>query len=95
MTDSNTSGTRAVKARENRLRRKAERQRARLHKSGRRDPHAWDYGRWWIELDDGSVLWDYEMGGMARLTLDQAEAWLYRETDSGAAARGLAFRRAA
>jgi hypothetical protein len=41
------------KVRENRLRRAAERQGLRLQKARRRDPRAWDYGRWYVVDSDG------------------------------------------
>lgn len=44
---------------EKRIRRMAERQRMRLEKSRRRDPHAWDYGTYrLIGADDTAVLSD-------------------------------------
>lgn len=42
------TGYAAEKVRENRLRRMAERQGHQLVKSRRRDPRAYDYGRYWI-----------------------------------------------
>jgi hypothetical protein len=79
MLSSMATGT-ADKVRENRLRDMARRQRAGLHKSRRRDPRAWDYGRWWIELHDGTEIGYAD--GWAGLTLEQVEAWLAREPDA-------------
>ena len=51
---------------EKRIRRMAERQRMRIAKSRRRDPHAWDYGLWTLlDRTNTPVL--------AEATLDQIE----------------------
>jgi hypothetical protein len=83
-----TTGTRARVYpadwnRELRARRAAKRQRATLHKSSRRDPRAWDYGRYWIELHDGTEIGLAD--GWAGLTLAQVEKWLDNELDGAAA----------
>jgi hypothetical protein len=58
------------KVRENRLRRMADRQGLKLRKSGRRDPRAIDYGRYWlIEIDRNIVA----AGGNNGMTLDEVE----------------------
>jgi hypothetical protein len=53
-----------------------------LHKSRRRDPRAWDYGRWWIELHDGTEIGYAD--GWAGLTLEQVETWLLNREADGA-----------
>jgi hypothetical protein len=71
---------RALRTRETRLRRMAERQRCELVKSRRRDPRAWDYARYWIITpDQGAVIGAGDgtgVGSYPGLTLDEAEAWL-------------------
>ena len=58
------------KIRENRLRRAAARQGLILRKSGRRDPRALDYGRFWlIDTPTRSV----RIGGDRGMTLDEIE----------------------
>jgi hypothetical protein len=58
------------KVRENRLRRAAERQGARLDKSRRRDPNAADYGLYWlINREDPDLIF----GGQFGVTLDAIE----------------------
>jgi hypothetical protein len=67
------------KARENRLRRMAERQGLALRKSRRRDPRAWDYGLWMIvDLETNTVVAGTGAGGRPELTLDDVETWLTR-----------------
>jgi hypothetical protein len=72
------------KARENRLRRVADRQRLRLVKSSRRDPLAWDYGLWMI-VDPGTntVVAGTEVIGRPSMTLDEVEEWLTRPGSRG------------
>lgn len=64
----------AEKVRENRLRRMAERQGYQLVKSRRRDPRAYDYGRYWITDPAIKVI----VAGHDRfgMSLDEAEVWL-------------------
>lgn len=64
------------KVRENRLRRMAERQRLTLRKSRRRDPRAYDYGRWWL-LDPRTNT--PVAGGEDGTTLEAIEEYLTRE----------------
>ncbi len=66
-----------VKIRENRLHKMADRQGVWLVKPLRRDPHGAEFGRYYIAVQDfrrppvaGKV------DGMARMTLDDVEAWL-------------------
>lgn len=59
------------KARENRLRRMAERQGLILVKSRRRDPLAVDFGLYWI-TDRNRMIQTPEQG----MDLDDVEAWL-------------------
>jgi hypothetical protein len=61
------------KVRELRLRRMAERQGLTLHKSRRRDPHALDFGHYWLAKDAKPVA-----GTRAR-GLDHIEAYLKGE----------------
>jgi hypothetical protein len=65
------------KVRENRLRRMAERQGHQLVKSRRRDPRAYDYGRYWITDPATKVI----VAGHDRfgMNLDEAEVWLTGE----------------
>jgi hypothetical protein len=60
------------KVRELRLRRMAERQGLALHKSRRRDPHALDFGHYW--LTKGTTL-----AGTRERGLDHIEAYLRGE----------------
>lgn len=63
-----------IKARENRLRRMADRQGLRLVKSSRRDPFALGYGTFRIDTKDGQTLiGDRETYG---LDPDAVEQWL-------------------
>jgi hypothetical protein len=62
------------KVRENRLRRMAERQRLQLVKSRRRDPKAFDFGRYWLHDQKGKVV----LGGESGVSLDDIEGWLTR-----------------
>jgi hypothetical protein len=71
-----TTGIASSKARENRLRRTAERRGLRLVKSRRRDPRALDYGSWYITDASTSGLLTSEHG----IDLDQVEAWLNEDT---------------
>jgi hypothetical protein len=70
------------KARENRVRRFAVRQRYTLVKSRVRDLRAWDYGRYWlVPLDEGSPVIGADNGIRGRrpgLTLDEVEQALVR-----------------
>lgn len=69
-----------TKARENRLRQAAARQRMTLHRSRRRDPRGWDYGRYWLVPDRGPVVGargrGADLGDPPGLTLDEVEDWL-------------------
>jgi hypothetical protein len=70
----------AEKVRENRLRRAAERQGLKLHKSRTRDPRAISFDRWWI----GDALTGNVVAGMGELgrphwTLDDVEEYLNRK----------------
>ena len=71
------SNTRALRTRETRLRRAAQRQGLTLTKSRRRDPRALDYGLYFLALD-GSHEWrsrpavDQGQG----MTLDEVETYL-------------------
>jgi hypothetical protein len=71
------------KVREIRLRRMAERQGLKLHKSRRRDPRALEYGGHWLVNERGNV----RVGGRNGATLDTIEAFLtgsrYRMSDEG------------
>lgn len=60
------------KVRENRLRRMAHRQGYALKKSGRRDPRATDYGKYWITDPNTNTMVTDEKG----MSLDEIEAWL-------------------
>jgi len=62
------------KVRENRLRRAAGRQGLRLVKSRRRDPRAYDYGRYWISGEHRALLTS-EYG----MTLDEVDEYLSRD----------------
>lgn len=73
------------KARENRARRFAARQRYTLTKSRVRDDRAWSYGRYWLvswDTDEGQiVLGDKNMEEAGRppgLTLGEVEDWLVK-----------------
>ncbi len=57
---------------ENRLRRAARRQGLHLEKSRARDPHALDYGRYWL-LDDRNIV---VYGHRHRATLDRIAEYL-------------------
>jgi hypothetical protein len=75
---------RALRTREARLRRAAQRQRAELVKSRRRDPRAWDYGRYWLIVPGLEAVIGAGSGtGMAGdtpgLSLDEVEEWLTRQ----------------
>jgi hypothetical protein len=68
-----------VKVRENRLRRAAERQGFKLHKSRRRDPQQWAYGGYWLtNAANGDVirLWNTEGLPNFGVTLDVIETFL-------------------
>ncbi|MFF0469349.1 hypothetical protein ACFYPX_18195 [Micromonospora zamorensis] len=65
------------KVRENRLRRAADRQRVTLTKSRRRDPKAWDYGRYWLHDQAGNRICPEE-----GLTIDQVEQHLVGDDES-------------
>ena len=58
--------------REQRLRRMAERQGYRLNRSKRRDPRAYDHGKYFVTDIFTNVLQTDERG----MTLDQVEDWL-------------------
>lgn len=63
------------KVRENRLRRAAARQGYKLVKSRRRDPRAYDYGRYWIvDPNTNAIAAGHDQFGM---DLDEVEAWIY------------------
>jgi hypothetical protein len=64
------------KVRENRLRRTAGRQGLRLEKSRRRDPHAIDFGMYWLINARTNALAIHSPLGIHDLTLDDVEAWL-------------------
>jgi hypothetical protein len=70
----------ATKIRENRLRRMAARQRAELIKSRRRDPLAWDYGRYWVLVTGSHVVGGNLVGDYPGLDLDDVEAYLTGST---------------
>jgi hypothetical protein len=81
------------KARENRLRRMADRQGLTLHKPRRRDTRALDYGelwlmRYWVEDESGKIeaLTNPEGSNDAWLgpflSLDELEAWLTSDPDT-------------
>jgi hypothetical protein len=77
MASSITTGIEEVteeKVRENRVRRMAERQRLQLVKSRRRDPKAYDFGRYWLHDQSGEVV----VGGDDGTNLDEIERWLTR-----------------
>ena len=68
----------AEKVRENRLRRAARRQGFELRKSRRRDPAAYDYGRWMIVDPSGNtVVAGNQVTGTPSMTLDEVEDWLW------------------
>ena len=68
----------AEKVRENRLRRAARRQGFELRKSRRRDPGAYDYGRWMIvEPGGNTVVAGAQDTGTPSMTLDEVEDWLW------------------
>ena len=75
----------ATKTRENRLRHMAARQRMTLHRSRRRDPLAWDHGRYWLAPAGGRgpVIGAHGrgagVGDPPGLTLDEVENWLTRQ----------------
>jgi hypothetical protein len=74
-----------VKARENRLRAAAARQRMTLIRSRRRDRRAWDYGRYWLVPERGRVIGGRRaVGDPPGLTLAEVEAYLTRPRDRGA-----------
>jgi len=56
----------AQKTRENRLRQAAKRQRMTLVRSSRRDPLAWDYGRYWLVAPHLGTVIGAEDGGASR-----------------------------
>jgi hypothetical protein len=67
--------TNAEKVRENRVRRKAKRQRLELHRSPRRDTDAFDYGAYWLtDPHNGNAL----VAGLPEFgwSLDDIESWL-------------------
>lgn len=76
------SNAQETKVRENRLRQAARRRyRATLVKSHRRDPLAWDYGRYWLIVPGfGEVIGAAGSPGIVGdppgLTLDEVEEWL-------------------
>lgn len=72
----------AGKVRENRLRRMAARQRIEFHKSRRRDPLAWDYGRYWLLVPGSHVVGGNLVGDAPGLTIDEVEQILTRGGDS-------------
>lgn len=63
----------AEKVRENRVRQIAERQSLMLKKSRRRDPRAWDYGRYGlVDADRNALVFPNEHGA----SLDDMETYL-------------------
>jgi hypothetical protein len=97
--------TRADKARENRLRRLAERQNGMfLSRVGRRDPDAWDYASYWLVPDPEHRLWldahENELQPMHLRSLDDVEDYLVpkrpaqKRVEQRAARRGLIIERA-
>ena len=76
----------ATDAREARARRKADRQGLQLTKSRRRDPDAWDYGRYWLWKASANRQRENPVAGLPKhdgegrlrfgLTLDEVEAYL-------------------
>jgi hypothetical protein len=58
------------KVRENRLRRAVTRRRATLIKIRRRDPRAFDYGKF--------VVMPYNGRGLGPMTIEEVEAWVER-----------------
>ncbi len=67
------------KVRENRLRRMAERQGLKFHKSRTRDPHALDYGKYWLTDVRSNFVVFGELPGEWRGTaanLDDIERYL-------------------
>ncbi len=73
MLSSMASQSSAEKVRENRLRRMAERRQLALRKSRRRDPKAFDYGRYWLIDSNTNGLVAGDQTGMS---LDEVEHWL-------------------
>ena len=70
------------KARENRLRRMADRQGLALRKSSRRDPRAIDYGMWMIvDLFTNAVVAGTEGTGRPNLDLDDVELYLTKDPE--------------
>jgi hypothetical protein len=61
-----------IKVRENRLRRAAQRQEMRLIKSRRRDPRAFDYGRYWL----ADIYTDRLITSVQGISLDEVEEHL-------------------
>jgi hypothetical protein len=66
------------RTREQRLRRKAERQGLALRSSGRRDPDALDYGRYFLVDERNAVVVGTTATGRANFTLDDVEVYLTR-----------------
>jgi hypothetical protein len=65
-----------VKVRENRLRRAAERQGLRLVKSRRRDPRAFDYGKYMLVDSESNAIVHGLVAGHIGAGLDDIEAYL-------------------
>jgi hypothetical protein len=67
-----------LKVRENRARRMAQRQGFRLEKSRRRDPRAYDYGKYLlIDVDTNAVVYGGPGGGFRHgPNLEDIERWL-------------------
>jgi len=70
--------TNPEKVRENRLRRMAQRQGLQLHKSPRRDPRAYDYGRYMLtDIETRGVVYGGPSGGLQHgPDLDDIERYL-------------------
>jgi hypothetical protein len=65
------------KVKENMLRRRANRRGLRVEKSRRRDPHALDFGRYWIiDASTNCLVAGANPNGCPGMTLDEVEEWL-------------------
>lgn len=79
-----------MKVRENRLRRAAKRQGLHLCKSGRRDPRAIDYGRFWLLEPSSNII---IAGGKFELDIDDLEEFGMMDLDAVEAFLTSAHRR--